>query len=242
LLLLVPSGVRSIAGRLPVTAKMALSRHPYQGAIALLDDCAACAADQVIDQAGGPAWDAEGFARLLTEARSQLAAETARVVDQVARVLAEAHEVEARLAGKESSGSVSSSTGSGSAAQAAAFADMRAQFSALIYPGFVAETGARRLPDLVRYLRAMARRLDKLPGEAAKDAQRMATVHRVADAYQAALAALSPADRRSPSALAVRWQIEELRVSLFAQVIGTAGPVSEKRILTALDALTPVPG
>ena len=50
LLLAVPSGVRSIAGRLPMTAKMAMSSHPYAGAQALLDDCAACAADQVIER------------------------------------------------------------------------------------------------------------------------------------------------------------------------------------------------
>ncbi len=53
LLLAVPSGVRSIAGRLPVNAKMAMSRHPYPSATALLDDCVACAADQVIADAGG---------------------------------------------------------------------------------------------------------------------------------------------------------------------------------------------
>ena len=62
LLIAVPSGVRSIAGRLPMNLKMAMSRHPYPGAAALLDDCAAAAADQVIADAGGPVWDAEGFA------------------------------------------------------------------------------------------------------------------------------------------------------------------------------------
>jgi ATP-dependent helicase HrpA len=225
ILLRVPSGARSIAGRLPVTAKMAMSRHPYSGAVALLDDCAACAADQVVADAGGPAWDADGFARLMTAARDGLAVRTAKIVDVVARVLAEAHEVEVRL------------TAQPSPALAPAFADMRAQLAALIYSGFVAETGAVRLPDLIRYLRAMVRRLEKLPGEQGRDADRMAVVHRVTDDYLAVLAGLPPPARDADAAQAVRWMIEELRVNLFAQILGTPGPVSEKRILTAIHAL-----
>ena len=62
LLLRVPTGLRSIADRLPNQRKLALSRSPYPSIGALLDDCEACAADQVIADAGGPAWDADGFA------------------------------------------------------------------------------------------------------------------------------------------------------------------------------------
>ena len=225
LLILVPSGVRSVASRLPVNAKLAMSRHPYPGAAALLDDCAACAADQVIEEAGGPAWDAEGFGGLLEAARSRLAVTAVAVVGVVARVLAEAHDAEAGM-GRQAS-----------PAAAAALADMRAQLSALVYPGFVAETGARRLPDLVRYLRAISHRLAKMPEDPWRDADRMAAVHRVMDAYQQALRDLPESGRGSAEARAVRWMIEELRVSLFAQMLGTSGPVSEKRIRAALDRL-----
>src|SRR5205807_650247 len=61
LLLRVPTGLRSIADRLPNERKLALSRSPYPSVGALLDDCEACAADQVISGAGGPVWDAAGF-------------------------------------------------------------------------------------------------------------------------------------------------------------------------------------
>ena len=74
-----------------------MSRSPYPGIGALLDDCAACAADQVIADAGGPAWDADGFARLVARARAALPLATARVVDVVAQVLEAAHEAEIRL-------------------------------------------------------------------------------------------------------------------------------------------------
>jgi ATP-dependent helicase HrpA len=225
-LLQVPSGARAVAGRLPVSAKLAMSRHPYRNTDALLEDCAAAAADQVIADTGGPAWDAAGFARLLEAARERLAEVTADVVSRVAQVLAETQQAEASLGGRPSP------------ALAAAFDDMRSQLSALIYPGFIADTGARRLPDLLRYVRAINRRLEKIPESPGRDAERMATVHRVMSDYQRALAELPPARRASADAQAVRWMIEELRVSLFAQTLGTRGPVSEQRIHRALDQLS----
>ncbi len=203
-----------------------MSRNPYPSISALLDDCAACAAGQVIADAGGPAWDADGFARLVAEARSALPLATARVVDVAAQVLEAAHEAEARL------------QRAASPALVAALADARAQFAALIYPRFVSETGLRRLPDLVRYLRAISRRLDTAAEDPGRDAERMAAVHRMTDAYQRAVEQLPAAPRSGTDVQSVRWMIEELRVSLFAQVLGTSGPVSEKRILAALARLT----
>jgi ATP-dependent helicase HrpA len=225
ILLQVPAGVRSVASRLPVNAKLAMSRHPYPSTEALLADCAACAADQVITEAGGPAWDAEGFAALLAAAQSRLGSNAATVVSAVARALTEAQDVANRL------GSPASPV------LGPALADMRAQLAALIYPGFVADTGARRLPDLVRYLRAIGRRLEKAPADPGRDADRMMVVHRVADAYRRAVADRGASARGSADARAVRWMIEELRVSLFAQMLGTPVPVSERRIQAALDKL-----
>ena len=151
LLLAVPSGARAVASRLPVGAKLAMSRHPYRSTDALLDDCAAAAADQIVADAGGPAWDGPGFAKLLDAARDRLAAVTADVVSRVARILAETHGLEASLAGKPAP------------VLAPAVADLRGQLSGLIHPGFIAETGAARLPDLLRYLQGMSRRLEKMP-------------------------------------------------------------------------------
>jgi ATP-dependent helicase HrpA len=225
LLLRLPTGLRSIADRLPNERKLALSRSPYPNVGALLDDCEACAADQVIADAGGPPWDADGFARLVAAARPALPLATARVLDITGEVLASAHEAESRLH-------------AASPLLAPAIADARAQFGALIYRSFVSETGLARLPDLVRYLRAISRRLDTAAADPARDAERMAAVHRVTDAYSRAVAELPPARRQDPAVQSVRWMIEELRVSLFAQMLGTSGPVSEKRIYAALDRLT----
>jgi ATP-dependent helicase HrpA len=223
LLLKVPSGVRSIAGRLPIDAKLAMSAHPYPSAVAFLDDCAACAADYVIGQAGGPAWDQAGFDRLVEAARDGLAPATARVLDVVPRLLAASHEAELRLS-------------SAGAAPAAAVQDMRGQLAKLVYPGFISGTGLQRLPDLVRYLQAIVRRLDKMGESLARDAERMATVHRVTEEYRE-FVGLRPAERDGAAVTEVRWMIEELRVSLFAQTLGTPMPVSEKRIYAVLDRL-----
>jgi ATP-dependent helicase HrpA len=224
LLLRVPTGLRSIADRLPNQRKLALSRSPYRGIGALLDDCEACAADQVIADAGGPAWDADGFARLVTAARAALPLATSRALDLTGQVLDAAHEAESRLY-------------STSPVLAHAAADARTQFDALIYPRFVSETGLPRLPDLVRYLRAISRRLDTAAQDPGRDAERTAAVARVTDAYARTVAELPPARRQDAGVQAVRWMIEELRVSLFAQVLGTSGPISEKRIEAALDRL-----
>jgi ATP-dependent helicase HrpA len=225
-LLQVPSGVRSIADRLPTARKLAMSVSPYPSIGALLDDCVAAAADQVIADAGGPAWDADGFARLVAEARAALPLATARAVDAAGQVLEAAHDAERRL------------RSTASPPLAAAFDDARTQFAALVYAGFISETGLGRLPDLARYLRAISRRLDTAAEDPARDAVRMAAVRRVTDAYQQAVAELPAWRRSSADVVAVHWAIEELRVSLFAQVLGASGPVSEKRILAALAGLT----
>ena len=226
LLLQVPSGARSTASNLPVQDKLALSRSPYPGAAALLDDCAAAAADEIIARAGGPAWDEQGFARLAEAARSGLSTLTAQVITGVARILAEAHEVEVVLARAAAH------------ADEPAFADIRTQFASLIHPGFIGDTGARRLADLTRYLRAIRQRLDKMGADPVRDGERMAAVHRVAGAYAETVRALPPARRDGQDVQAIRWMIEELRVSLFAQTLGTPAPVSEKRIRTALARLS----
>ena len=233
ILLGAPSPVKSIADGLSTQAKLALSHNPHGGVAAMFADCVDCAADYLMAEAGGPAWDREGFERLSAAVRSGLHEVTAAVVTQVESALRLVHAVSARL------------DDSSAGALQPAVADMRAQMSGLIYPGFVTATGYRRLPHLTRYLRGMERRLDKLPENPARDAASMAVVQRAEQAYQQAVADL-PAAQRGVRALRdnadvtdVRWMLEELRVSLFAQTLGTQAPVSENRILGALSRLRP---
>jgi ATP-dependent helicase HrpA len=227
ILLGAPSPVKSIASGLSTRAKLALSHNPHGGVAAMFADCVSCAADYLMAEAGGPAWDREGFERLSAAVRSGLHEVTADVVTNVESALRLAHAVGARLQDAR-----------GDAVQPA-LADMREQLSGLIYPGFVTATGYRRLPQLTRYLRGIERRLDKLPENPARDAANMAVARRMEQAYQQTLAGLPAARRNDPDVTDVRWMLSELRVSLFAQTLGTQAPVSENRILGALGRLRP---
>ena len=220
-------GFKSIAGRLSTPAKLALSHNPHGSVAAMFADCVNCAADYLMAQAGGPARDREGFERLSAAVRSGLHEVTADVVTHVESALRLAHAVQARLEDIRAD------------AVQPAVADMRAQLSGLIYPDFVTATGYRRLPQLTRYLRGIERRLDKLPENPARDAASMAVAQRAEQAYRQAVAELPPARRGDPDVAEVRWMLEELRVSLFAQTLGTLAPVSENRILAALERLRP---
>ena len=227
ILLGAPSPVKSIAGGLSTRAKLALSHNPHGGVAAMFADCVSCAADYLMAGAGGPAWDREGYERLSAAVRSGLHEVTADVVAQAESALRLAHTVGARL------------QDDGADAVQPAMADMRAQLAGLIYPGFVTATGYGRLPHLTRYLRGIERRLDKLPENPARDAASMAVAHRMEQAYQQALADLPAARRNDADVIDVRWMLSELRVSLFAQTLGTQAPVSENRILGVLARLRP---
>jgi ATP-dependent helicase HrpA len=98
----------------------------------------------------------------------------------------------------------------------------------------VTGAGQDRLANVTRYLRGIERRLEKLPTEPTRDLQRTADVAWLRGEYKTALAA-QPPGTSSPALQEVRWMIEELRVSFFAQTLGTAYPVSLKRVIRALD-------
>src|SRR6516225_9103650 len=97
ILLGAPSPVKSIAGSLSTRAKLALSHNPHGGVAAMFADCVTCAADHLMAQAGGPAWDRAGFERLSASVRSGLREATAEVVTQVESALRVAHAVQTRL-------------------------------------------------------------------------------------------------------------------------------------------------
>ena len=223
----VPSVLRYVQGRLPNATKLALTASPYRDLAELLGDATLAAADALLARHGGPAWDAEGFAALREAFRGELGDAVLAVLTDVGRILPLAAQVEQRLDGLVSP------------ALAPAVADICAQLGALVPRGFVGQVGSRRLGDLVRYLRATEIRLDTLTRDPRRDRERMDTVARTHQAYLSLLVALPPSRHVAEDVRAIRWMIEELRVNTFAQAIGTPTPVSEQRILRAIDRLTP---
>ncbi|WP_329590631.1 ATP-dependent RNA helicase HrpA [Streptomyces sp. NBC_01362] len=207
--------------------KLALSRNPHGSIQALFEDCATAAADRLIVAHGGPAWDEESFRKLYDKVRADLVALTEHTVKQVQQVLAAWQACERRLKATNSLVLVNNVT------------DARDQLAALMPPDFVTRTGLRRLPDLMRYLVAVDRRLQQMPTAVQRDTTRMEKVHEMQDEYAWLLEQL-PQGRPVPQeVLDIRWMIEELRVSYFAHALGTAYPVSDKRIVKAIDAAAP---
>ncbi|MGW8330250.1 ATP-dependent RNA helicase HrpA [Streptomyces sp. NPDC055897] len=207
--------------------KLALSRNPHGSIQALFDDCATAAADKLIADHGGPAWDEESFRELYDKVRADLVDATVRTVGQVQQILAAWQACERRLKTTNSLTLVNNVT------------DVRNQLAALVPPGFVTLTGLKRLPDLMRYLVAVDRRLQQMPTAVQRDTTRMEKVHEMQDEYAWLLEQL-PRGRPVPQqVLDIRWMIEELRVSYFAHALGTAFPVSDKRIVKAIDAAAP---
>ncbi|MGI8779014.1 MAG: ATP-dependent RNA helicase HrpA [Solirubrobacteraceae bacterium] len=221
----VPSPIRSVQGRLGNAAQLALAAAPHGSPRAVLEDATLAALEGLIAAAGGPAWDEAGFARLRAHVAGNLVETTAQVVARVAAILDAAREVERRLEPLAAS-----------AALAPAREDVQRQLRRLVHPGFVTATGVERLADVERYLRAAARRLERLPNAPAPDLDRMRAVHELEAALERRLDSW-PAGRPVPAALReVRWLLEELRVSHFAQALGTRGQVSSKRIRKLLSA------
>ncbi|MFI0512989.1 ATP-dependent RNA helicase HrpA [Streptomyces sp. WSLK1-5] len=207
--------------------KLALSANPHGSIQALFDDCATAAADKLVGDFGGPAWDEESYRKLYDKVRAEIVDTTVRTVGQVQQVLAAWQACERRLKAVRSP------------VLLANLADVRQQLDALVKPGFVTETGLRRLPDLMRYLVAADRRLQQMATNVQRDTTRMEKVHEMQDEYAWLLEQLPQGRPVPPQVRDIRWMIEELRVSYFAHALGTAYPVSDKRIVKAIDALAP---
>ncbi|WP_043265028.1 ATP-dependent RNA helicase HrpA [Streptomyces sp. CT34] len=228
ILLNIPSNPAKFAqDRLSNQQKLALSRNPHGSIAALFEDCVTAAADRLIAARGGPAWDEESFRKLYDAVRADLVDATLKTIWQVQEVLAAWQACERRLKATTFPSLLTS------------LADVKEQLAELIKPGFVTAHGAKRLPDLMRYLVAADRRLTQLPTNAERDRTRMAKVKEMQDEYAWLLEQFPPGRPVPAAAREIRWMIEELRVSYFAHALGTAYPISDKRIVKAVDAAAP---
>ena len=222
LLLNVPSPIKYLHEKLPNKAKLGLYFTPFGRVLDLIDDCIACAVDKLIADFGGFVWNEEGFDKLRDFVRENVNEVTVDIAQKVEQILTLTHQLNQRLKGKMDF------------TMAFALSDMKSQISGLIYQGFVQKSGYARLPDLLRYLQAIDKRMDKLAQDVNRDRAAMLRVEQVQQAYQQLLAKLPKSKPISDEVAEIRYMIEELRVSLFAQQLGTKYQVSEKRVLNAI--------
>jgi ATP-dependent helicase HrpA len=230
-LLLLGLGDKPTAGiveGLDMKAKLGLAGTPYPGVPALLADCLRAV---VVDAVDGrePLRTQQQYDALLDSLRPTAAEAVRAVLVELLRLLELWREVERLLSGRADLPLLPALT------------DLKGQLGRLVHDGFVGEAGAARLRRYRPYLMAMRERRAALEtgGRAAlaRDRQRMDLVQPLQEAYLARVAAL-PAGRPAGAGLrAVRWMLEEYRVSLWAQHLGTDGPISDVRLRKALDSL-----
>ena len=225
LLLNVPSPIKYLHEKLPNKAKLGLYFTPFGRVLDLIDDCIACAVDKLIADFGGFVWDEAGFEKLRDFVRENLNEVTVDIAQKVEQILSLNHALNQRLKGKMDF------------TMAFALSDIKSQLSGLVYQGFVQKSGYARLPDLLRYLQAINKRMDKLTQDVNRDRAAMLRVEQVQQAYQQLLAKLPKSKPISDEVEEIRYMIEELRVSLFAQQLGTKYQVSDKRILNLISSI-----
>ena len=217
-------GTARITSRWSGAQALALASSPYPTTEALVTDVQLAAVDALVPDPAAVR-DRAAYDTVRAEVRDRLEDEVHRLVGTLVDVLTAWREADAAV------------RASSSLALVAAARDVRSQLAGLVGPGFVARTGAARLPQLTRYLRAATYRLGKAAENPHRDAALEAQVREASDAYDEALAraaTAAPDPARDAALDAVRWQLEELRVSLFAQHLGTPEKVSTTRIRKTL--------
>jgi ATP-dependent helicase HrpA len=224
-LLNVPSPIKYLQEKLPNKAKLGLYFTPFGKVAELVDDCIACGCDQLMQQHGGLSWDSDTFQQQKEVIRGELNEAVVKIAAQVEQILTAAHGIRKLFKGKMT------------LELAFAHSDIQAQLERLIHKGFVTATGATRLPDLLRYMKGIERRMEKIPVDAYRDRMYMLKVQHVEQAYQQLVGKLGKGQPIPEEVRNVRWMIEELRISYFAQVLGTPYPVSDKRVLQAIEAI-----
>ncbi len=202
---------------------LALVGSPYPTVGELVDDVRAAVVGDLVD-ARPPARDQAAYEKLLGEARRDHQAAVTATVHDVIRVLGAWRTTDKELSGRAELMTLPALT------------DMKAQVERLMSRGFIGEAGAAQLREFPRYLAAVQHRRSKLDEQVARDRQLMDQMADLQDAWLHQVAALPPGRPPSAGLRAVRWLLEEYRVSLWAQHLGTKGSVSDQRIRKALAA------
>jgi len=224
----IPSPVKHLQKSLSNKAKLAMYFNPWGKVDALIADCIAAAVDGLIQEQieqGNKLRDKQSFGQLKDVVRANLNERVEKIALEVEQCLLLSQQVRKALKGKIPLDQIQSR------------GDIQDQLDNLVFAGFVSAYGSHRLSDIVRYLKAIQRRLEKLPVDPNKDRLMTLTLANLEEQYKAVVKAYENKGSVVPDDVAeIRWMIEELRVSFFAQTLGTKYPVSEKRVKQAIEA------
>lgn len=222
-LLNVPSPIKYLQESLPNKAKLGLYFNPFGKVLELIDDCIHAAVDKLVSVQPWPENEAD-FTALKEFVRAELGDEVVRIALKVEQILTLSHDIQKKLKGKVDLKHIQ---GQG---------EIKQHLDSLVFKGFVSAHGASRLDDVLRYLQALQKRQEKLPIDPNRDRLMSLDHAKAQEAYQNLLGKY--AGRLVPEPVQdIYWMLEELKVSLFAQTLGTPYPISVKRILLAVNEL-----
>ena len=213
----------AVLNALPNPTKLAVAGSGYASTAALLADASRAATVHLAGTA--EVRTAAEYEALLDQVRSRHDAVAAQAVKDAAAALAASATLHKELSRAPSLSVLSHLT------------QIREHANSLLGDGFISRTGIAHLPDLRRYLEADAIRLDKLPADPRRDERLAWQIGEITQHWETQRAKLSARRRADPDVREIDWLIEEFRVSLFAQTLGTKQTVSDKRIRSAIAAL-----
>lgn len=225
LLINIPSPVKHLQQALPNKAKLAMYFNPFGQVQILIEDIINAAVQQLLDKKQLDIRNEQQFEQAKDWVRQELNPTAEQIALNVEQILTIYQRVKKRLKGKISLDI------------AFAMSDIQTQLDSLVYKGFVEDCGWQRLTDVSRYLRAIENRLDKLPVDPTRDRLHMHSIAKVQEALTVQLAKVLRSQAIPEALIEARWMIEEYRVSCFAQVLGTAYPISEKRVLNHISQI-----
>ena len=195
--------------------------NPFGKIADLIDDCIASGVDSLLVKYGDIR-TSEAFETVKEHIRGELGDTVVAIATQVEQVLSIAHALHKKMKGRVDLTMIT------------AHGDIKSQLESLIFKGFVSQHGADKLGDLIRYLKAIQKRLEKLPVDPNRDRLCVLELEKVSQEYKK-LTNKTPKGMPLPTDVeAIFWMQQELRVSLFAQTLGTPYPISAKRVLNAI--------
>ncbi|WP_033084404.1 ATP-dependent RNA helicase HrpA [Colwellia psychrerythraea] len=230
ILLNIPTPLKYLQEKLPNKAKLGLYFNPFGSINDLLQDCIQGACLSLVQQFSSQQNDGQlpreqaQFSLCCDYVRAEIADCVLAAAIKVERTLSLRHEVTKKMKGSVPLNVIQS------------HGDIKQQCQQLVFKGFVSYSGLTKLDDITRYLQGMLRRLEKLPIDPNQDRLKLIEVNKVNDVFQSIIKKQRKDKPIENDLLATRWLIEELRISLFAQNLGTAAPISVKRILNHLKA------
>ena len=225
ILLNIPSPVKYLQEKLPNKAKLGLYFNPFGSIADLLQDCINAACCYLVAEQGPLPRNDVDFKQRLDYVRAEIADCVLEAAIKVEKCLSLAHDIRKMLKGNVALNIIQ------------AHGDIKKQLEQLVFKGFVTASGINKLDNIIRYLNGLVRRLEKLQVDPNQDRLKMLEVDKVSELWQQLMAKQRKDKPVIQEIIDIKWMIEEFRISLFAQNLGTAYPVSAKRISNYLKEL-----